>query len=34
MMRLEEPIASLFKPFDQKTLLQAIRKALRAVPKK
>jgi FixJ family two-component response regulator len=33
MMRLEEPIASLFKPFDQKTLLQAIRKALRAVPK-
>jgi FixJ family two-component response regulator len=33
IMRLAKPIVGLFKPFDQKTLLQAIRKALRKVPK-
>ena len=33
IMRQAKPIAGLFKPFDQKTLLQAIRKALRAVGK-
>ena len=33
IMRQAKPIAGLFKPFDQKTLLQAIRKALRKVPK-
>jgi FixJ family two-component response regulator len=31
IMRQAQPIAGLFKPFDQKTLLQAIRKALRSV---
>lgn len=29
MMRATKPIASLFKPFDEKTLVRAIRKALR-----
>jgi FixJ family two-component response regulator len=29
IMREAEPIASLFKPFDEKTLLHALRKALR-----
>jgi FixJ family two-component response regulator len=29
MMRRASPIASLFKPFDEKTLLRALRKALR-----
>ena len=33
IMRQAKPIAGLFKPFDQKTLLQAIRKALRSVGK-
>jgi FixJ family two-component response regulator len=33
IMRQAQPIAGLFKPFDQKTLLQAIRKALRSVGK-
>jgi FixJ family two-component response regulator len=33
MMRRAEPITGLFKPFDQKTLLQAIRKALRNLRK-
>jgi FixJ family two-component response regulator len=33
IMRQAQPIAVLYKPFDQKTLLQAIRKALRAVGK-
>jgi FixJ family two-component response regulator len=33
IMRQAQPIAALYKPFDQKTLLQAIRKALRAVGK-
>ena len=33
IMHEVQPIAGLFKPFDQKTLLQAIRKALRKVPK-
>jgi FixJ family two-component response regulator len=33
IMRQAKPIAGLFKPFDQKTLLEAIRKALRKVPK-
>jgi hypothetical protein len=28
MMREANPIASLFKPFDEKSLLRAIRKAL------
>jgi FixJ family two-component response regulator len=32
-MRQAQPIAVLFKPFDQKTLLQAIRKVLRTVAK-
>jgi CheY-like chemotaxis protein len=31
MMREAEPVASLFKPFDEKTLLRVIRKALRDV---
>ena len=33
IMLQAKPIAGLFKPFDQKTLLQAIRKALRKVQK-
>ena len=33
IMRQVKSIAGLFKPFDQKTLLQAIRKALRNVRK-
>ena len=33
IMRQAKPIARLFKPFDQKNLLQAIRKALRKAPK-
>ena len=33
IMRQAHPIAVLFKPFDQKTLLQAIRKVLRTVAK-
>jgi hypothetical protein len=33
IMRQAHPIAVLFKPFDQKTLLQAIRKVLRIVAK-
>jgi FixJ family two-component response regulator len=32
IMREAKPVASLFKPFDEKTLLQVIRKALRAAP--
>jgi two-component system response regulator FixJ len=33
IMRRAQPVAGLFKPFDQKTLLQAIRKALRNLRK-
>jgi FixJ family two-component response regulator len=33
IMRRAQPIARLFKPFDQKTLLRAIRKALRNLRK-
>jgi len=33
MMREAHPIAILFKPFDEKNLLRAIRKALRSRPK-
>src|ERR1700730_9831389 len=33
IMRQAKPIAGLFKPFDQKALLQAIRKALRNLRK-
>jgi FixJ family two-component response regulator len=33
IMREAKPIAGLFKPFDQKSLLQAIRKALRNLRK-
>jgi FixJ family two-component response regulator len=33
IMHEAQPIAGLFKPFDQKTLLQAIRKALRNLRK-
>jgi DNA-binding response OmpR family regulator len=33
MMLDAQPIAALFKPFDQKALLQAIRKALRNLRK-
>ncbi len=33
IMRQAKPIAGLFKPFDQKTLLQAIRRALRNLRK-
>ena len=33
IMRQAQPIAVLFKPFDQKTLLQAIRKVLRTAAK-
>jgi FixJ family two-component response regulator len=33
IMRLAKPIVGLFKPFDQKNLLKAIRKALQNLPK-